>query len=366
MRAGPEATFEDLDSNALLRVIRERTAKREISFAEPPVLLGQGGEARVHAFRLDTNADELTAPLILRRINAANDPEQVSLENAVHDGLRAQGFPAPRVLWADPDPSALGAPYLIAERLDGEVLLSEIERPDQLLARPTKLPRLIADALLRVPAQLAAIQTRLHRLDAHAFRRSLQDGGVDPSRISFAARLAEITDQVQRHSLDGLQPGIDWLHDHRPALASEVVCHGDLVFTNICVKDDEISGVFDWSTTVVADPAYDVAGSLIRLESNIPGVPALIGAVFRTVQRRLTRRYLRAYEREIPIASDRLAYFDAYWTLSELVWSSAHLRQGAAPTSAVTGRWLHPDTIDFGVGRFRARTGVELSPLRPS
>jgi len=364
MRAAPGVEFPAVEEAALLALLRARSGVTALAFAEAPTPLGQGGEARVDAFRLAHAPPALSGPLVLRRLTRDADARQVELERAVHDALVAQGFPAPRALFADSDPSELGAPYLISERLRGAAPLAEVRRPDQLLRHPGRLPRLLADALFRVPRQLAETQVRLHALDVAAFRAAVDAAGVEVETLRFPARLGALARRIEHARLDGLEAGLEWLRCYAPEPEREVVCHGDLVFTNLCVDRGRVTGVFDWSTVGVGDPAYDVAGTLIRLESRIPGVPAALRPVFRLAQHRLARGYLRGYRRELRVDRARLRYYDAFWTLWELSWSSAHLRAGARPTAVIEGRWLDPGTIDFGVERFRAATGLELAPLR--
>ena len=354
----------ELDSGDLLRELRRRTGRPELEFSEPPKLLGQGGEARVDGFRLSKAPPELDGPLVLRRLAVDRDPREVELERAVHAALAAQGFPVPRVLLVGTDPAPLGSPYLVSERLHGRALLQEVHRPDQLLAHPTRLPGLVGEALFRVPKLLGEVQARLHALDAATFRDDVAKAGVDATRMGYPARLDRVASLIQEHHLSGLAPGLEWLRRHAPESTSEVVCHGDLVFTNLFVDDGAVTGVFDWSCVAVADPAYDMAATLIRLESRIPGVPRVLGPLFRAAQKRLARGYQRSYRLQRSIDAKRVHYFDAFWTLYELTGSGVNLRQGARPVAEVEGRWLHPETIHFGVERFRARTGIELAPLQ--
>jgi aminoglycoside phosphotransferase (APT) family kinase protein len=268
------------------------------------------------------------------------------------------------VLLVGTNPAPLGSLYLVSERLHGRALLQEVKRPDQLLAQPTRLPGLIGEALFQVPKLLGEVQARLHGLDAAALLDEVAKAGVDVARLGYPARLDHVASLIQEHDLSGLGPGLDWLRRHAPQPTSEVVCHGDLVFTNLFVDNGEVTGVFDWSCVAVADPAYDVAATLIRLESRIPGVPRALGPLFRAAQKRLARGYQRSYRRRRAIDTERVRYFDAFWTLYELTGSGVNLRQGARPVAEVEGRWLHPETIHFGVERFRARTGIELAPLQ--
>lgn len=125
-------------------------------------------------------------------------------------------------------------------------------------------------------------------------------------------------------------------------------------------------GVFDWSNTCLAEPAYDVAATLARLTSRLPNLPHALDRITRVVQVQLERRYLRSYCGRRPLDLARVRYYEACWILSELSWSGMRLRAGGVHTDAVEHRWLHRDAIETGVARFHEISGVELVPLLPN
>jgi aminoglycoside phosphotransferase (APT) family kinase protein len=354
------------DPDRLLAALSESTGRRDLAFAELPRRLGRGGEAVVDAFRLAGAPPAFAGPLVLRRLLPLKDPAQVLKEAAVHDALAGQGFPVPRVLHADAAPDALGAPYLVMEHVPGTMLLREVTRPAELAAHPTRIPRLVHQALVHVPRLTGEWQARLHGLDAGPLRRALAEAGFAPEESGFDPLLERLAERIDRHALAGLAAGLDWLRGRRPAGGPDVICHGDFVFTNLCVEAGRVTGVLDWSNATLAEPAYDVAATLARLKSNVPGLPRVLARLVRSVQARLERRYLACYRCARPIDSARIRYYEAYWLLHELVWSGERLRAGALPDDAIEHRWLQAETIDRGVADFEALTGVRLEPLRPA
>jgi aminoglycoside phosphotransferase (APT) family kinase protein len=360
----PSLDLPEVEPDRLLEVLREVTGARDLRFAETPTRLGSGGEAVVDSFRLAAAPPGFGGALVLRRILPLKEPAQVRREAVAHRVLASQGFPVPRVLHAEPSDAALGAPFLVAERLPGRVLLQEVMRPSELAAHPARIPGIAAQALVRVPRLLGGLQARLHRLDPEPLRRGLEDAGFAREAAGFAGRLRRLEERIHEHGLDGLAAGLQWLRAHRPTGERDAICHGDFVFTNVCVEGGDVTGVFDWSSVAIADPAYDVAATLSRLTSNVPGLPALLARLTRLVQRGLARRYLSSYRRAGSAEPACVAYYEAYWLLHELVWSGEQVRAGGVPDDAIEHRWLHPETIDLGVAAFEASTGIRLEPLR--
>jgi len=369
------AAFElpPVDADRLRQLLRQRLGCEAIGFAEAPTRLGQGGEAVVDGFSLRGLPDPGTpwnAPLILRRLMPQRDPIQLRWEAAVHEALHGLGYPVPRVLAVETDAAALGAPFLVAERVPGEVLLQAVMRPRELARQPQRFPGVIAEALFRVPRLLAESQAWLHGLDPGPLRRGLAAAGLSARELGFPAWLERLASSIRDARLEGLVPGLVWLEHHRPHEPREVVCHGDFVFSNLCVAAGRVTGVFDWSTVALAEPAWDVAATLARLRSRVPGMPPWVDRITQRVQAGMGRRYLAAYRRlairnGLTLDLDRLRYYGAYWILYELTRSGERLRAGLVPGDAIEHRWLHLETIEKGVADFRRLAGVALAPLLP-
>ena len=62
---------------------------------------------------------------------------------------------------------------------------------------------------------------------------------------------------------------IDWLLENRPPEPERLaVCHGDFHPLNILVQDGIVTGVLDWPGFIIADPALDIANTIVL--STIP------------------------------------------------------------------------------------------------
>jgi aminoglycoside phosphotransferase (APT) family kinase protein len=227
-----------------------------------------------------------------------------------------------------------------------------------------RLPRLFFDASRTVPRLLASLQVELHALDPAPLRRALAEEGLSERPLTPEGRLDDLEERVRSAALDGLLPVLAWLRRNAPGCARPVLCHGDLVFPNVCVDGKEISGVLDWSDAAIAHPAYDVAGTMARLSSPVVGVPRALGWLFEAAQRRMCAAYLDAYRPRSGVDGDALRYFEAFFLTSELVWSGEHLSHDRRLTGAIEERWLHPEAISIGRARLRVLTGFDGSRAR--
>jgi aminoglycoside phosphotransferase (APT) family kinase protein len=91
---------------------------------------------------------------------------------------------------------------------------------------------------------------------------------------------------------------VDRLAASRPVERAPVICHGDLHPFNLLVDPAGCVTVVDWTGTLLADPAYDVAFTCLLLAN--PPLDAsgllqrVVGPVGRAIARRLQARYRRA------------------------------------------------------------------------
>src|SRR5258708_4631110 len=81
-----------------------------------------GLDAAIFGFTLDRAPPSLAGPLILRLGRATIDPARMKLESVVQNTLAEMGYPAPRVMVTECDPSVLGGPFTVMTRLPGQTL----------------------------------------------------------------------------------------------------------------------------------------------------------------------------------------------------------------------------------------------------
>jgi aminoglycoside phosphotransferase (APT) family kinase protein len=319
---------------ALVAHLRAAFGAPALELAEPPVALAGGFDTEIYAVRLHAAPRELTGPLVLRLLRPHHDPMRALREAATQNAVAALGFPAPRVLLAEAVPAPLGAPFVLMERVPGRPLL--------------------ASGLVGLGARLAALQLRLHALEATSVARVLGASGT------FEGYLEACDARIARAKADGLVPLLAWLRAHRPPAATPVICHGDFHPQNVLVDRDRVTGVLDWPNALVAEPAFDVASTLNILRfvpATLSSAPAALRWAARAAQPLLARRYLAAYRRARPIDDRRLAYHQVAAGLRALV-RGAESRRGLA--GAPTGLDASPYAVRL-LARARALTGVEAT-----
>lgn len=151
-------------------------------------------------------------------------------------------------------------------------------------------PKLFA----RSPAQLAESMAALH--------------AIDPEPTTTAIRLAapevawsidEPLDHVEAgaHALErnDLVGVIIALRKRYVPGVNTVSCHGDLHPFNLLVQGDGSITVVDWTSAILAAPAFDVAFTSMLLANPPLDASGPIGVVIGFAGRRLAKRFVSAY-----------------------------------------------------------------------
>jgi aminoglycoside phosphotransferase (APT) family kinase protein len=330
---------EELEGRLLDHLQRTLGVPR-LTFAERPVRVTGGFDTQIFTFRLAEAPPALAGPLILRLLDAHHDPARALFEQATQNALADLGYPAPRVLLATVDVTRLGGAFLIMERLAG---------------RP--LPEVSITGMATV---LAELQARLHDLDAVAFLRNVTRKGLEPKDLTFDAHLAQLTDRAERGRLDGLAPGLEWLARHRPPRPEpRAVCHGDFHPFNILMDADRVTGVLDWPHAIVADPAFDVATTLVILKlvpMEVAGLATPLRWLATAARPLLVGSYLRRYRRRRPLDQAKLGYYEAAACMKALV-RAGQLR-GAPAGESAAGVLFASAYTDRALRHFQRLTGI--------
>ena len=329
----------ELDSR-LLDHLRKALGDPGLEFAERPTRLTGGFDTQIFAFRLAGAPPGFVGGLILRLLDAHHDPTRALAERATQNALADLGYPAPRVLLASADPTLLGGAFLIMQRVAGQ-----------------PMPKVSIGAVASV---LAGLQARLHDLDAVAFLRTVTREGLEPKRLTFDAHLAQLTERSTRGGLGGLAPGLEWLARRRPPRPEpRAVCHGDFHPYNVLMVDGRVTGVLDWPHAIVADPAFDVATTLVILKlvpMELAGLSAPLRWLANAARPLLVGGYLRHYRRRRPLDRGKLAYYEAAACMKALV-RAGELRgdpSGETPSNVLFGSAYTARALT----RFRALTGI--------
>jgi aminoglycoside phosphotransferase (APT) family kinase protein len=329
----------DLDTR-LRDHLRRELGRPSLDYAERPVAVTGGFDTQIFAFRLAAAPPDFSDPLILRLLNAHHDPARALRERAAQNALADAGYPAPRVLLASADVTILGGAFLIMQRLAG---------------RP--LPKIDVAGMARV---LAELQARLHDLDPDAFLRGAARAGLAPESLTFDAHLAYLTERAARGGLGGLAAGLEWLARRRPTLPEpRAVCHGDFHPFNILVDGAGVAGVLDWPHALVADPAFDVATTLIILRlvpMDVAGLAMPLVWLANAARPLVVASYLRHYARRRPLDRGKLPYYEAAACMKALV-RAGELRGGLAGPNVANALFESAYTARV-LRHFRAVTGI--------
>jgi aminoglycoside phosphotransferase (APT) family kinase protein len=314
-----------------------------VAFEEAPRLLTGGFDTTTLAFRLAGAPSDWPDGLILRVMAQPDRAERVRREAATHAALVGEGFAAPRVLVAEPDAAPLGRPFIVMERLAGQNMWANAVGP-----------RGRRSYLLRMPRDLAAAHARLHGVRAAALPESARRLGVDPRRFTLAGEVEHIADRIERSRLPGLRPGTAWLLANQPAPAqAEAICHGDFHPLNLMMDGPRLTGVIDWSQPVVAEPAFDLAGTrMMILYANTGLRPPLRGLVD-GARRLMAHRYLSAYRALRPVEMRNFPYFESLRIMGALAFAGE-----VAPSPG--NPWNAPHTLATLYRRFERNTGVRV------
>lgn len=285
---------------ALRQYLREKLGVADLDYRSPPTATPDGMEA--YTFRLQFQGGGLPpayqAPLILRLYASANGLPNLRHESRVQSHVKRLGFPVARPVHVEEDSDALGGPFMLMECLPGISLLDSLFRyPWQTAVGPF---------------QMGALHARLHGLPTGQF--------PVPAQPYLERWLNTLQERMDVFQLPSLQPGLDWLRQHRPP-DPEVpsILHLDFHPINLLYRRLGITGVLDWPEADVGDAHADVATTLVLMETTDVPAPNALGRVLRIPGRVLVRRfYLRAYGLKRRIDWNRIGYYKAFAALRRL------------------------------------------------
>jgi aminoglycoside phosphotransferase (APT) family kinase protein len=225
--------------------------------------------------------------------------------------LTPTAVPTPEPYWYEPDATILGGPFLVMERVEGEVPNPWSKAGKQAYAEAAArgvLPRSFTETL-----------AVLHNLDWRA--AGLEFLGVPGRGRDFALREIEKWESLARESSRTLEPVLveilAWLKEHAPPAERLALVHSAFRTGNLIVRDDRIAAIVDWELQVIGDPMYDVAYVLSDL--NHEGSPLLSCVVERDF-------FITEYERLTGLTVDVAVcrYYEILYMMRTAVfWMSA-------------------------------------------
>jgi aminoglycoside phosphotransferase (APT) family kinase protein len=181
--------------------------------------------------------------LVLQRRRPGSSGD-MDLEARVLQAARGGGVPAAAVVAWSGDSDALGAPFTIVERVDGETIARKILRDDEYAgARPV------------LAAQLGRAAGALHRIDPATVP------GL--SVVDEVAQYREVLDASgQPHP--AFELGFRWLAANRPDPMPPAIVHGDFRLGNVIVGPDGLRAVIDWELAHIGEPLADLGWMCVK------------------------------------------------------------------------------------------------------
>jgi aminoglycoside phosphotransferase (APT) family kinase protein len=190
--------------------------------------------------------------------------------------------PVPSTPWYEPDPSWLGAPFLVMDRVDGRA--------------PADIPpyTMVGWLFDMTPERRAQLQRNVLATMAQLHR--LQPGAVDLAFLDRPEHGADALTQhieYQRWYYDWAREGVRyplierafaWLDARRPQPGETVLNWGDARIGNILFRDVEPVAVVDWEMAALGPAEIDVAWVIwmhrffqgLALRYGSPGLPGFL------------------------------------------------------------------------------------------
>jgi aminoglycoside phosphotransferase (APT) family kinase protein len=204
--------------------------------------LSSGASRETWSFDART-ADGRLWPLVLRR-DPPGDIKGMAMEARCLKTAAGAGVPVPRVVLSSDDPSLLGSPFVVMERLEGETIPRRILR-DERFSRARE--RLVEEA--------GSALARLHSTDP----TGIPDLPEDDQLTVYRKHLDE---SGQPHP--AFELAFRWLEERRPPEAGSVLVHGDFRLGNLVVDENGLVGVLDWELAHRGDPLEDLGWLCVR------------------------------------------------------------------------------------------------------
>ena len=260
---------------------------------------------------------------VLRRSagGGALEDSELGLEFTLLAALAERGFPVPRVYFSELDPSSLGRPYFLMDRVPG-----------------TPVGHISPGERACVARELGTWLARLHALEPAALGPALfQPEGTAAATRGELARWERVYLRRRPGPVPLLGALLGWLGVHVPVddNGPPRLLWGDAGPHNILVDGPRITGLLDWELAHVGDPLEDLgAATWACLPGTLDAAEVVAG-----------------YEHEAGLVDrERLRYFEALAcaTRSVMVVAGvdAFLKGEAGPPAAALGQHLLLENLE--------------------
>jgi aminoglycoside phosphotransferase (APT) family kinase protein len=325
-----QVKLDDRISERFIAYLRDHLDYPMIGYESPLLRLRGGFETASYRFRLSGVPEELAGPLVLRLYPEFYGTGGAIWESTVQNVLAGEGYPVARAHLSCTDISILGGAFFVMDLLPGEPMITA----------PFKT----------IPVMLGKSHAGLHDIDPAPVIEALAEQGIDESRCRLDSRYHWLEEKARR--LPWIHDGVDWLVKNRPPEPDRLaVCHDDFHPLNILIQDGEVTGVLDWPGFAVADPALDVANTMVLLTIPYRHLAASVGppALSSVDWCLFSEQYLGAYRAQKPLDDTHLDYYRVRRCIYALI--QGHEGQKA---------WQHPSIVEDLTDYIRVNTGIEM------
>jgi aminoglycoside phosphotransferase (APT) family kinase protein len=279
--------------------------------------------------------------IVLRR------PPRPPLPPSAHDVLREarllralRDTPArvPAVLAVCEDPATIGCPFYVMERIEGEVIVTEIPRALDTPAERRGIAEQLIDALVEI-----------HGVDWRAV--GLEGFGKPTGYLERQLRrFMGLWEVNKTREIPEVEHVGSWLAENMPSSGPATIVHGDYRLGNTIFAAEppaRLAAVLDWEMATIGDPLADL-GYLCMMwtESGDPqgGMREHLGGVTRRAGFPTRAELLGMYEQRTGRSMENLRW---YTTLA--LWKSIVFMEGNYKR-AVSGATDDPYLKQFGEG----------------
>jgi len=174
------------------------------------------------------------------------EPYDLARQFTILRALQHTPVRVPPALWLEDSGEVLGRPFLVMERVGGNVF--EMQAPTGVTD----------ETVVRMCQSLAEQLAAIHSVDLQQTGLDTLDDGHDHLSRELN-HWADEMNRVKRDSLPALERLLTGLRAGMPAPCPRVtLVHGDAKPGNFAFSGGEVSAVFDWEMTTVGDPLTDI------------------------------------------------------------------------------------------------------------
>ena len=290
-------------------------------------VLASGWETTLYEFALRSRSGllpsvEAGTPLVLRLYPSIEAADKGAREYRTIRHLASTGYPVPQPYLFEPGGAAIGAPFLVMERLGGGPLFAIGSFPQAFktfsmgfLGFVRAQARLHRMAL--TPPALEALRTPAAANQPQVAGMA-QDSTKDTAQDDAAARLLElvlktIAERVERGPLPGLAAALERLRRRAPEFkdAPPSFLHLDYHPQNVMVQGLRVTGVIDWANAAIGDRHFDAATTAVILSTSAMEHPRWMrdNVAGNNLRRTFNALYLALYHASAPMELRRLHYY---------------------------------------------------------